>query len=168
MVSPDDPKRWIHQCWLGFVTQSEDGVFAELLNRLRVGQHTQGDISILNTCLIKKPVTDPDYPLHLQHIFLTMTWCKNTTRMVFQLAPADKRIEIHAWDLVVGDVSKEIKEKVKQSIPADCTKTMGIDSTSANCSWTESRVVNQCRCGGWPRKWSIRNNCCYNIKEWCK
>ena len=39
-----------------------------------------------------------------------------------------QKAQIHSIDIVIGDLSDELKEKMKEKIPSDPTKTMGLYS----------------------------------------
>lgn len=51
--------------------QKDDFQYAQLLNRLRIGEHTKKDIDTLQTRVIAPCYMDKDYPLKERHIFLT-------------------------------------------------------------------------------------------------
>jgi hypothetical protein len=106
--------------------QKEDGAFAEVLNRLRVGQQTKADIALLKTRLIDKDKFSPGYPMIVQHIYLQNDLVNGHNSIIFEHSEVSKKIQIHAWDIVVGDVSQEIKADIRSRIPKDCTKTMGL------------------------------------------
>ena len=42
----------------------------------------------------------------------------------------ERKLYCKAVDVVIGDVSQEVKEKVKRSIPDDMSKTMGYHQNS--------------------------------------
>ena len=53
--------------------QKDDKEFAELLNRLREGKHTEQDIEVLKGRILKvKPVERSDYPMNITHLKITM------------------------------------------------------------------------------------------------
>ena len=54
--------------------QKDDLSFAELLNKLREGNHTQDDIEQLKNCKVKIQPGDPDYPIYTTHLLSTINW----------------------------------------------------------------------------------------------
>ena len=110
--------------------QKDDQQYALLLNRLRTGTHTSNDINILQT-RTKENNKDLTYPLFTPHIFLKneLHVVNMHNNKVFLQAPRATQISINAFDIVVGDVSEDVKIKIKSSIPNDCTKTMGLMKT---------------------------------------
>ena len=47
--------------------QKEDQTFADLLNRMRIGEHTESDLEVLNSRHINSPLTN--YPAQATHVF---------------------------------------------------------------------------------------------------
>ena len=106
--------------------QKDPADFAKLLNRLREGKHSKQDIDILNTRIIARNVRLPNYPLHLPHIFLTNTRVDDYNNLMYECAPASGEIKVRAIDVVLGDASSIVKERVIASIPNKLSKTMGL------------------------------------------
>ena len=118
--------------------QKEDKQFAELLNRLREGRHSQKDIEQLKTRVLQPNHCNSN----ITHLFTT----NKSVDKAFQCCN-DEKAEIEAVDIVVGDISDEKKQQFKQSIPSDSTKTMGLYSvlsvaTSAKYDLTSNVSVN--------------------------
>ena len=106
--------------------QKDDAVFASLLNRLRKGHHTQADIELLKTRIISTDLLSQTYPFHAPHIFTTNSKVRAHNDLVHTLSPASKRICINAIDVVVGDCIPTLKTQIKNSVPDDPAKTMGL------------------------------------------
>ena len=51
--------------------QREDKDFAEILNRIREGKHTEADIAILKKRILNLTPQHPDYPMNTTHLFST-------------------------------------------------------------------------------------------------
>ena len=51
--------------------QREDKEFAEILNRIREGNHTEADIEVLKERILNISPQHPDYPISLTHLFST-------------------------------------------------------------------------------------------------
>ena len=111
---------------LQIMRQKNSTDFALLLNRLRESKHTADDIQLLKTRLIDSDVFRPDYPLKLPHIYLSNKLDDSHNNLVFETSPGSNKISIQAVDVVLGDVSKEVKNRVKRSIPQTTSKTMGL------------------------------------------
>ena len=109
------------------VMRQKDNVeFAELLNRLREGNQTEDDIEILRgrTLHVKKP-TQSTYPMNVPHLFSNNKAVDKHNLRIFSIAKSEKA-HISAIDVVIADLSDEVKECMKQKIPKDPTKTMGL------------------------------------------
>ena len=107
--------------------QKEDGKFAQLLNHLREGNHTKNDIACLKARLMENVSTSDTYmyPSDKTHMFITNASVNAHNHHVFENSSYDKA-KIQAIDIIVGDVSDTVKEKMKAKIPTDVTKTMGL------------------------------------------
>ena len=88
---------------------SDEG-FAELLNRLREGKHSQNDIKVLE---------------ERTHLYSTNAQVNDHSNTIYQAAHTQKA-QIKCFDIVVGDMSANLKNEVKEKIPDDPTKTMGL------------------------------------------
>ena len=51
--------------------QKDDREFAELLNCLREGKHTEQDIEVLKRRILKVMPDESDYPMNITHLFST-------------------------------------------------------------------------------------------------
>lgn len=106
--------------------QKEDKQFAELLNCLREGKHSDDDIAILKRLLNVTPESD-NYPINTTHLFTTNASVDAHNNALYALSRTDKA-QIKAVDIIIGDISDDLKKQVKNKIPDDATKTMGLYS----------------------------------------
>ena len=101
--------------------QKGDIPFARLLNRLRVGIHTNADIDTLNSRLLR--TTDKHYSLNIPHAFF-MNAPKNAFNME-ALDHMDGRLHsLVADDTVIGGHPRQLVDKVLSNIPDDTRRTM--------------------------------------------
>ena len=122
--------------------QKEDKQFAELLNRLREGRHSQNDIEQLKTRILQSN----HYNSNITHLFTTNKSVDDHNNKMFKCC-SDNKAEIEAVDIVVGDISDDKKQQFKQRIPSDSTKTLGLHSvlsvaTSAKYDLTTNVSIN--------------------------
>jgi cell envelope opacity-associated protein A len=99
--------------------------FAELLNRLREGNHTTQDIELLNTRVINS--TDSNYPFSAQHLFKTNLKVDDYNNQMYQTCPNEKYI-VQSIDSVMGAVSDDMADRVLQMIPNDSRQTLQLQS----------------------------------------
>ena len=107
--------------------QRDDKDFAEILNRIREGKHTEADIGVLKERILKLSPQHPDYPINSTHLFSTNMAVDQHNHDIFHKSTNEK-VEIKAIDIVLGDLSDELKERLKKQIPNDPSKTMGLYS----------------------------------------
>ena len=107
--------------------QKDDKDFAELLNRLREGKHNQNDIKVLKERILKIKPGEKNYPINKTHLYSTNAQVNDHNNTIYQAAHTQKA-QIKCIDIVVGDLSDDLKNKVKEKIPDDPTKTMGLYS----------------------------------------
>ena len=105
--------------------QKDDKEFTELLNRLREGNHTQNDIEVLKERILKIRPGQENYPINMTHLFSTNAQVNNHNNTIYQASHTDKA-QIKCIDIVVGDMSDALKKKIKEKIPDDPSKTMGL------------------------------------------
>lgn len=101
--------------------QRESRQFAEILNRLREGKHTDDDIRVLKTRLVSEK--DPAYPVTAPHLFIEDKNVQKFNRKVYNRCSEEKFV-ITALDSVVGTDNKKIQEKLLRKIPSDPRKTI--------------------------------------------
>jgi len=100
--------------------QRESKQFAEMLNRLREGKHTQEDIAML-----KQRVLQPNngsYPMKAPHLFIQNEKVNNFNNRAHN-AIQGMKYTIKAYDSVVGANSHELRDKILSQIPSDPRKT---------------------------------------------
>ena len=107
------------------IRQKDDLEFANLLNRLRVGNQTKDDITLLRSRELNMDMMNSNYPRQVPHIFLKNDLVDSHNAINFSLSQDSTKADVHAID-VVGDVSKEVKQKLLKSVPNDSSKTMGL------------------------------------------
>lgn len=105
--------------------QKDDKEFAELLNRLREGNHTQNDIEVLKERILKIKPGQENYPINTTHLFSANAQVNDHNNTIYQASHTDKA-QIKCIDIVVGDMSDDLKKKMKEKIPDDPSKTMGL------------------------------------------
>lgn len=110
--------------------QKDDRQFAELLNRLREGKHTELDIDCLKERLLHTARGDENYPMETTHLFTTNASVNAHNNSMYTKSQNDK-CQIEAIDIVVGDISDDLKKQIKDKIPNDPTKTMGLYSLAS-------------------------------------
>ena len=107
--------------------QKDDREFAELLNRLREGKHSEDDVAILEQRLLKVRPHEDNYPMNMTHLFTTNASVDAHNNALYTISKTDKA-QIKAVDIVVGDINDDLKQQMKNKIPEDPTKTMGLYS----------------------------------------
>ncbi|XP_020622509.1 uncharacterized protein LOC110060102 [Orbicella faveolata] len=107
--------------------QKDDKEFAQLLNRLREGNQSEGDISILQQRLLNVRPEQDNYPMNMGHLYTTNASVDAHNNALYTLSKADKA-QIKAVDVIVGDISDDLKKQMKNKIPDDPTQTMGLYS----------------------------------------
>ena len=96
--------------------QKDDQTFAELLNRLREGNHTVEDIEQLKARIISP--TDADYPHDAPHLFRTNAEVRTFNSRAFVMANTEKA-QVKAISTVTGNVSKSVRDKVLAHLAND-------------------------------------------------
>ena len=111
--------------------QKDDKEFAQLLNRLREGKHGKhgkgNDLSILRQRILTLRPGQENYPMNIAHLYTTNASVNTHNNAMYSLSKSAKG-EIKAVDIIVGDISDELKKQMKNKIPDDPTKTMGLYS----------------------------------------
>lgn len=109
--------------------QRKDKAFAEILNCVREGKHTDNDINVLKQRMLKLSPDHPDYlfTYSATHLFSTNMSVDEHNDEIFKKSTNEK-VQIKAIDIVLGDLSDELKERLKKQIPNGPTKTMGLYS----------------------------------------
>ena len=107
------------------VRQRESKQFAELLNRLREGNHTKEDIAKLKDRCISE--TSPSYPKDAPHLFIQNAKVNNFNDIAHN-ALSGTKYSIKAHDSVVGAETQELRDKILKQIPSDPRKTKQLHS----------------------------------------
>ena len=105
--------------------QRESKQFAEILNRLREGNHTTDDIAKLKERCISENCRD--YPTDIPHFFIQNSKVDEWNNRVHMAATGDK-YTIRALDSVIGANSPELRSKILNQIPLDPRKTKQLAS----------------------------------------
>ena len=105
--------------------QRDSKAFAEILNRLREGNHTPEDIAKLKQRCISENC--PNYPLDIPHLFIQNSKVDEFNNKVHLAATGDK-YNIRAIDSVIGANSAELRDKILKQIPLDPRKTKQLAS----------------------------------------
>lgn len=92
--------------------QKDDKQFAELLNRMREGKHSEQDIAILKQRLLNIRLTEENYPMNKTHLFTTNESIDAHNNALYNLSKTDKA-KIKAVDIIVGDLSDDLKKQMK-------------------------------------------------------
>ena len=100
--------------------QREGREFAQILNRLREGNHTQDDIAKLKVRCISEHCMN--YLIDVPHLFIKNSKVDEFNIRVHSAATGDK-YTIKALDSVIGANSPELKDKIFKQIPLDPRKT---------------------------------------------
>ena len=95
--------------------QKEDEVFAQLLNRIREGNQTKEDISLLLSRTVK--ATDPEYRELKQelHLFPCNADVDRHNEELFSELSTEK-VEIKCYDAVLGEDSNDVKERILEQL----------------------------------------------------
>ena len=120
--------------------QKDDKEFAELRNRLREGMHSKDDIAHLKQGFLNVRPEEDNYPFNITHLFTTNAPVHAHNNVLYTFSKNDKG-EVKAVDIIVGDISDDLRKQIKNKIPDDPTKTMGLYSvvsvaTAANYDLT--------------------------------
>jgi len=122
--------------------QQDSKQFAELLNRLREGHHSDSDLEILRSRIITPQ--SPDYPVSAQHLFKTNSQVEIFNMSVYDSC-TEKKCLINSVDSVVGAISEHMTSHVLNMIPTDSRKTMQLPSVlplAVGCRYEISVNVN--------------------------
>ena len=105
--------------------QRESKVFAEILNRLREGNHTHDDILKIKERMVEENgVHDP---MDVPHLFIQNIKVNEFNKRVHDAATGEKYF-IKAIDSVIGANSAQLRDKIMSQIPDDPRKTKQIIS----------------------------------------
>lgn len=105
--------------------QKDDQAFAELLNRLREGLHTEEDLHVLRSRQVES-LTESCVTKELPHLFCTRENANNHNQSVIADIALSNKVSIEAIDDISGDLSQTMRQMVISKIPDDPSKTMGL------------------------------------------
>ena len=106
--------------------QRESKVFAEILNRLREGNHTIDDIVKLKERIFDEN-TECNLLMDIPHLFIQNKKVNDFNEKVHHAAKGEK-YTIKSQDSVIGANSSELRDKIMKQIPDDPRKTKQIVS----------------------------------------
>lgn len=106
--------------------QRESKQFAEMLNRLREGNHTKEDIIKFKKRMLRPGITN--YPVHAPHLFVQNAKVNEFNDRAHRAIPGAKH-SIRAHDSVIGAESQELRDKILKQIPSDPRKTKQLHAT---------------------------------------
>ena len=95
------------------IRQKDDKKFAEILNRLRLGDQNKDDIEVLKTCIIQQ--NDPKYNALGQHFFRYCADVQNHNQTIYENTNTEKMIVL-AQDVIAGDTTKVVSDKLKDQL----------------------------------------------------
>ena len=93
--------------------QRESKMFAEILNRLREGNHTPSDLQKLK----ERCVEESECPREAPRLFIKNALVDDYKYKVYQSFDSVNKYTIKAQDSVIGACSAELKEKIMRQIP---------------------------------------------------
>lgn len=109
--------------------QKDDLAFAQLLNRLREGNHVIDDIENLETrCICQDKCQRSETVSKMPHLYTTRAEVGSHNFCVLEQLPPSHKTEILAMDVVSGDFSFDLQKKIISKIPDDTSQTMGLAS----------------------------------------
>lgn len=104
--------------------QKDDLEFAEMLNRIREGNHLEEDITALKMQILEE---ENDTTRNVPHLFTHRCDVQNYNRTIFQHVCNSKKTIVEAIDSISGDLPSSLHEKILMKIPEDATKTKGLN-----------------------------------------
>ena len=122
--------------------QKDSKIFAEILNRLREGKHTNKDIMKLKERLIVE--NSIDNPIDVPHLFIQNKKVNEFNKRVHNAATGEK-FSIKAVDSVIGANSAQLREKILSEIPDDPRKTKQIASILQLCRGERTEIASNVR-----------------------
>ena len=86
--------------------QKDDKIFAELLNRVRIGKHTNEDLKLLSTHKVSS--TERQHLNGIPHFFPMRKMVNNYNKTVLEHS-SEVRMNVKAIDILPSDVSKQFQ-----------------------------------------------------------
>ena len=106
--------------------QRESKQFAEMLNRLREGNHTKEDIMKFKEQILQPSSTN--YPIDAPHLFIQNAKVNEFNDRAHR-AISGTKYSIKAHDSVIGAESQQLRDKILKQIPSDPRKTKQLHGT---------------------------------------
>ena len=106
--------------------QRESKQFAEMLNRLREGNHTKEDIMKFKERILQANSTS--YPIVAPHLFIQNAKVNEFNNRAHEAIPGTA-YTIKAHDSVIGAASQELRDKILKQTPSDPRKTKQLHAT---------------------------------------
>ena len=103
--------------------QKDDIYFAQLLNRLREGNHTESDLASLREKILPDNVQAVS---SLPHLYTKREEVENHNKAVFNRCSEGEKTVVTALDSLSGDFSRPLKQKILSKIPEDSNKTKSL------------------------------------------
>ena len=119
--------------------QKDSKIFAEILNRLREGKHTNEDIMKLKERLIVENSIDD--PMDVPHLFIQNQKVNEFNERVHNAATGEK-FSIKAVDSVIGANSAQLRDKILSQIPDDQRKTKQIATNLHLCVGERTEIAS--------------------------
>jgi len=104
--------------------QKDDREFVQLPNRSREGKHSEDNTTILKKRLVAVRPGQDNYPMNMAHLFYYKCIRRYLNTSLYNLSKTDTA-RVKVVDIIVGDISDDLKKQTKNKIPDDPTKTMG-------------------------------------------
>ncbi|WAR09065.1 LOW QUALITY PROTEIN: hypothetical protein MAR_019023, partial [Mya arenaria] len=104
--------------------QANDRSFAQTLNKIREGLHTQQDIELLSTRIVTETHTD-DYPTSATHIFYYNKAVQSHNSALFDQALSEK-VTNKAIYIVIGDIPPDVQTRILEKAPILPGDSMGL------------------------------------------
>jgi len=101
--------------------QQDSRIFAELLNRVREGNHSEQDLELLLSSTVA--VNAPDYPVSAQHLFRTNAQVDMHNISVFENSSEQKYV-VQSVDTVITAISDNMASRVLSMISDDPRRTL--------------------------------------------
>lgn len=102
--------------------QKDDVLFAQILNRLREGQHNVDDVQILSRRIVEENEITKNVP----HLFPTRNEVSNHNRNIFDQLDESKKTIVQAIDTISGELPNSMIQKILSKVPDHATKTKGL------------------------------------------
>lgn len=103
--------------------QKDDLTFAQILNRLREGEHTAADIDAVKGQIIQNESDELKKTIHL---FSRRHEVNHHNQHLFDQLQQSQKTIVTAIDSVAGEFQDSLREKIISKIPDDSTKTKGL------------------------------------------